>query len=112
MPARILFAPRRLCCIQKTTGSVKWFQKALAMLSPAAATCLPLTREVDSPKAKTEGEKLEKKILSPSHAERVTGFASGRNHRLLPALATNSQPGCLLNASRPRQRGLCTFLTL
>ena len=36
------------------------------MPSPNPATCLPLMREVDSPQAKTEGEKQEEKILSPS----------------------------------------------
>ena len=59
------------------------FQKALAMPSPAAAACLPLMRadfpvsgenvckadkrglEVDSPQAKTEGEKQEEEIFSP-----------------------------------------------
>ena len=34
------------------------------------ATSLPLMREVDSPQAKTEGEKQEEKILSPSHSLR------------------------------------------
>ena len=29
-------------------------------------------------------------------------FVPGRNYQLLPALATNSPPDCLLNASRPR----------
>ena len=41
-----------------------WFQKALVMPSPAAAACLLLMREVDSPQAKTEGEKQEEKIFS------------------------------------------------
>ena len=50
----------------------RWFQKALAMPSPAAAACLPLTREVDSPKAKTEGEKSEKKNSLPQSRCRVT----------------------------------------
>ena len=35
------------------------------MPSPAAAVRLPLMREVDSPQAKTEGEKQEEKIFSP-----------------------------------------------
>jgi len=35
---------------------------------------------------------------------RSTASGPGRNRRLLPALATNSPPDCLLNASRP-QRG-------
>ena len=29
--------------------------------------------------------------------------APGRNYKLLPALATNSPPDCLLNASRPQR---------
>ena len=41
------------------------FQKAFAMPSPAAAVRLPLMREVDSPQAKTEGEKQEEEIFSP-----------------------------------------------
>ena len=35
---------------------------------------------------------------------RSPAYGPGRNHRLLPALATNSPPDCLLHASRP-QRG-------
>ena len=39
-------------------------------------------------------------IISPS----VTCGDSGRNHRLLPALAKNMSPTCFFNASRPSQR--------
>ena len=42
-----------------TNAQCRWFQKAFAMPSPAAAVSLPLMREVDSPQAKTEGEKQE-----------------------------------------------------
>ena len=41
---------------------------------------------------------------------RVAGhFCPGRKHSLLPALATNMPPACLLNASRPRAVSLLTF---
>ena len=36
----------------------------------------------------------------------------GRNYKLLPALATNSPPDCLLNASRPALRYLVIIMTL
>ena len=39
--------PFSLC--EKTTGTAGGSKKAFAMPSPAAATCLPLMREVDSP---------------------------------------------------------------
>ena len=37
----------------------------------------------------------------PSQSPAVTAYGPGRKHSLLPALAANSPPGCLLNASRP-----------
>ena len=41
---------------------------------------------------------------SPGHLRLCPGLkAPGRNYKLLPALATNSPPDCLLNASRPQR---------
>ena len=44
------------------------------------------------------GQSLRRGFAAPA-------FGPGRNHRLLPALATNSPQGCLLNASRPLHKG-------
>ena len=41
---------------------------------------------------------------APGHLRLCPGLkAPGRNYKLLPALATNSPPDCLLNASRPQR---------
>ena len=48
------------------------------------------------------GDKYKKTI--PQSAS-LTAFGPGRKHSLLPALATNSPLGCLLNASRPLHKG-------
>ena len=38
----------------------------------------------------------------------VPAFGPGRKHSLLPALAINNTPCCLLNASRPLHKGALT----
>ena len=43
----------------------RWFPKALAIPSPAAAESLPLTREVDSPSGEAGGRETRRKIFSP-----------------------------------------------
>ena len=46
-------------------------------------------------------EKRSKKVAGDYCRDCVPADAPGRNYKLLPALATNSPPDCLLNASRP-----------
>ena len=48
-------------------------------------------------------KKEAKKSLATTTATVSRAKAPGRNYKLLPALATNSPPDCLLNASRPQR---------
>ena len=97
-------AAQHLLLYQKNHRLCRWFLKAFAIPSFAAAISLPLMREVDFAKQKTEGEKsLPQSRLAPCQPPRqrgplvhTTGTADGYNFSRFSKVAELREVRCTL----------------